>query len=93
MTDIQLQDFGDRGRYVYAMDGDEAELTFVRASDSEIVVDHTFVPPAWRGRGIAEKLVRHVVEEARIHGFKIRPVCPYVVVAFRRHPEWADIQA
>jgi len=93
MTEIELQDFGPKGRYVYAHDNDEAELTFVKVGDGEIIVDHTFVPPAWRGRGIAEKLVQHVVEDARKRGFKIRPVCPYVVVAFRRHPEWADVHA
>jgi len=93
MTEIELQDFGPKGRYVYAYDNDEAELTFVKVGDGEIIVDHTFVPPAWRGRGIAEKLVQHVVEDARKRGFKIRPVCPYVVVAFRRHPEWADVHA
>ena len=26
-------------------------------------------------------------------GFKITPVCPYVVVQFRRHPEWSDLLA
>lgn len=91
MTEIKLQDFGLKGRYVYARDGDEAELTFVRVGDSEIVVDHTFVPPAWRGQGIAESLVQQVVEDARRQGFKIKPVCPYVVAAFRRHPEWVDV--
>jgi len=93
LTDIELQDFGTKGRYVLSRDGDEAELTYVKVGDHEIVVDHTFVPPAWRGQGVAEKLVRHVVDDARARGFKIRPVCPYVVVAFRRHPEWADIHA
>lgn len=93
MSEIKLQDFGNKGRYFLAGEGGEAELTYVKAGEREIVVDHTFVPPAWRGRGVAEKLVRHVVDDARARGFKIRPVCPYVVVAFRRHPEWSDIQA
>jgi len=93
MAEIELEDRGGKGRYVYARDGKEAEMTFVKAGEGEIIVDHTFVPPAWRGQGIAGKLMDHVVADARARGFKIRPVCSYVVVAFRRHPEWSDILA
>ncbi|HMP56502.1 MAG TPA: N-acetyltransferase, partial [Novosphingobium sp.] len=26
-------------------------------------------------------------------GFKVHPVCSYVVKAFEKHPDWADIAA
>ena len=58
-----------------------------------MVIDHTGVPPEFEGRGIALKLVKASIEDARREGFKITPVCPYVVVQFRRHPEWADLLA
>ena len=45
------------------------------------------------GRGIAAKLVNHAIADAREQGFKITPVCSYVVAQFRRHPEWADLRA
>lgn len=93
MTDIELQENGSKGRYVYRREGQEAELTYVKGASGELVVDHTFVPPVWRGQGIAARLVEHVVDDARARGLRIRPICPYVVVAFRRHPEWADVLA
>ncbi|MBC7158941.1 MAG: N-acetyltransferase, partial [Porphyrobacter sp.] len=46
-----------------------------------------------RGKGIAMKLVEALVADAREQGFTIEPQCSYVVAAFRRHPEWADLRA
>ena len=55
--------------------------------------EHTVVPNELRGRGIAERLVLALIEDARAQGFRIHPACSYVAVAFQRHPEWADLQA
>ncbi len=57
------------------------------------LVDHTFVPQEARGQGLAAKLVEAIVADARTQGFKIAPQCPYVVTAFGKHPEWADVRA
>ena len=69
-----------------------AELTW-RARGNARIVDHTFVPPEARGRGVAMRLVEAIVEDAREEGFVIRPDCTYVAAAFRRHPEWASLRA
>ena len=59
-----------------------------------MVIDHTLVPPALEGRGIAAVLVARAVSDARAQGFKDRTlVCSYVVAAFqRRKTEWADVR-
>ena len=69
-----------------------AELTW-RARGSTRIADHTFVPPAARGGGIAMQLVEALVTDAREQGFTIEPACSYVDAAFRRHPEWAELRA
>ena len=98
MTDteltVQREDSPTRGRYViHLAPGAEAEMTFSKAADGTITINHTGVPPEFEGRGIAAKLVNRAIADAREQGFKITPVCSYVVAQFRRHPEWADLRA
>ena len=57
------------------------------------LVDHTIVPPAIGGRGIAGQLVKALVADAREQGFHVIPQCSYVVAQFQRHPEWANLKA
>ena len=57
------------------------------------IADHTLVPAAIGGRGVAARLVEALIADAREQGARIVPACSYVAVAFRRHPEWADLLA
>ena len=91
---IEREDGPSRGRYFIALaPGAEAEMTFRKNGQNTMIIDHTGVPPAFEGRGIAAKLVNRAIEDARREGFKITPLCSYVVAQFRRHPEWADLRA
>lgn len=67
-------------------------LTWVE-QDGVRIAEHTIVPTALGGRGIAAKLVEALVADAREQGFRIRPVCSYVAKKFDDHPEWADLRA
>jgi predicted GNAT family acetyltransferase len=60
---------------------------------TEMVMTHTFVPPALRGRGIAEKLVRVALEHARSERLRVVPACSYVAVFIERHPEFHPLVA
>lgn len=98
MTDqltVEREDGAARGRYVIRLPGDaEAEMTFRYAGDgSTIAIDHTYTPPEFRGRNIAATLMERAIADARRDGLKIKPECSYVVVQFRRHPEWEDLLA
>ncbi len=90
---VTLEDHGKKGRYVLRPEGktEEAELTFSRASDTLIIVDHTGVPDTFRGRGYGKVLAERVVADAREKGFKIVPLCPFFKAQADRHPDWADV--
>lgn len=88
------------GAYRTDVEGTEvkAELTWkargpVGQPDGARIADHTFTPPAARGKGIAQKLVEAMIDDARAEGFTIVPQCPYVAALFRKNPEWADLRA
>jgi predicted GNAT family acetyltransferase len=91
---ITKHDRGGAGEYqAHLADSDSVgRLTWVER-DGVHIVDHTLVPPEIGGRGVAARLVEALVADARESGFKVKPVCSYVVVAFKRHPEWADVAA
>lgn len=80
-----------KGRYVARMDGHEAEMTYTRLGASTIIIDHTGVPNALRGRGVGAALVRRGVEDARAEGRSIIPLCPFAKAQIARHPEWHDV--
>lgn len=90
---IELTETGDRGRYEAHLEGSRAtaELTYRHLSKQLIVAEHTIVPKAFRGRGIAGALVQRLVDDARQKDIKILPQCSYVRSAFERHPEWQDL--
>jgi predicted GNAT family acetyltransferase len=90
--DIILERKGRKGFYFLPLpDSDPARLTFVETGPDHIAIDYSFVPPQYRGKGVALKLIKRAVEDARAKGFKITPLCGYVASEFRHHPEWADV--
>lgn len=89
---IDREDAGSKGRYVHrAADGTEAEMTYTKVGSTQIIIDHTAVPDAFRGQGIGLELVARAVEDARAENKTIIPLCPFAASQFRRHPEWADV--
>lgn len=91
---VEHESDGAHGRYFVRLpDGSEGEMTYRQLRPGVIAADHTGVPPQHRGKGIAEKLVKSGVDDARKNGTKIVPLCSYVEAQFRRHPEWEDLRA
>lgn len=91
--EIRHQERGGRGAYTIAMpDGQRAELAYARAGPNHIVADHTFVPPDFRGQGVAERMAERLVADARAAGTRITPTCWFVAGEFKRHgAEWDDV--
>lgn len=96
MTDVTItrHENGTHGEYHAHVEGSEhiGRLTWVERGGAR-AAEHTLVPKEIGGRGVAGKLVEALVADAREQGFRIRPVCSYVVAAFDRHPDWADLRA
>lgn len=92
MTEITLEETETKGRYVYQEAGrPEAEMTFSKAGEHMLIVDHTGVPEAYKGEGVGRRLMTRVVEDARTNKKNILPLCPFAAAEFRKHPDWADV--
>jgi len=91
---VEHESGAGHGRFFIDLgEGFEAEMTYRKIGRDTIVIDHTYTPPEFRGRNIAAQLMNRAIAEARTAGLKILPQCSYAVIAFRRHPEWADLLA
>ena len=95
MADIVItkEDGETPGRYVARVDGIDAEgeITFTRPRPGVISANHTGVPDAMAGKGVANALLNFMLEDARANGFRIIPVCPFIRKQYARHPEWAEL--
>ena len=89
--EVEREDGQTKGGYRLVVDGIEAEMTYSRVNDGLIIIDHTEVPAALRGRKIGERLVRQAVEDARHEGVEIIPLCPFAKAQIDRHPDWQDV--
>jgi uncharacterized protein len=79
-------------RFSTVVDGVFCELDY-QLEGRAMAIMHTGVPPEVGGRGIAGDLTRAALEFARAEGLKVRPLCSYAAVYFRRHPEYGDLLA
>lgn len=82
----------DAGRRCFetVVDGRRSVCAY-RLHGHTMVFTHTEVPPALQGRGIAAALVAAALAHAREQGLRVRPLCSYVAVYMRRHPETLDL--
>ncbi|QYK09249.1 GNAT family N-acetyltransferase [Shewanella mangrovisoli] len=67
----------DQQRFVIPVDGHEAVLEY-RLNGQHIDFNRTFVPDELRGKGLAERLVRHGLKWAKAQDFEIEASCWYV---------------
>lgn len=94
MTDTIRKDLkadGTGGRFVLSLPEGDAEITFTLPRKGVLSANHTGVPEALGGRGLALQLVEALVADAKREGYKIIPRCPYVNAQRLRHPEWASL--
>ncbi|MGB3406576.1 MAG: GNAT family N-acetyltransferase [Jannaschia sp.] len=91
MTEIRREDGQSGGRWVMAVDGHTAEMTYSRLGETKLIVDHTEVPEALRGQGVGLLLAERMIADARAEGLRVIALCPFVRAQARKHPEWADV--
>jgi len=91
-TPVQVTHHAAARRYEAVVDGHRSVCAYELA-DGRMIITHTMVPPELRGRGVAEKLVRAALAEARAAGRKVVPQCSYVAKFIGRHSEYQDLLA
>ncbi len=88
-----VRDNREAGRFEVLVDGEVAAFTEYTLSDGVMTMPHTVTERAFRGQGLAEKVVRSALESARDAGLTVRPVCPYVKKFIQENPEFQGLVA
>ncbi|GAK00806.1 GNAT family N-acetyltransferase [Geomicrobium sp. JCM 19055] len=85
----------EEGRhYIESNDGSLlAEITYVSAGETRVIIDHTFVAEEQRQEGLGAKLVSSVVSDMRDKNKKIIPLCPFAKAEFERNKEYQSLLA
>jgi predicted GNAT family acetyltransferase len=92
-TRVERVAHGDHKGAFVVLRGEErlAEMTWSRAGETRVMIDHTWVSDELRGLGIARKLLEHAVAWAREERLLVVPVCPYAKAQFDKDQTICDV--
>jgi hypothetical protein len=74
-------------------DGRSGTMSYSKAGQDKIIIDHTEVNPEFEGLGYGVKLVQAAVTFARENQVGIIPLCPFAKAMINKRPEWQDVLA
>lgn len=81
---MNIQHQEDQQFFNASLDGHEAKITYRYVDDKTVDFNHTFVPDAFRGHGVAAVLVNTAVAWADKNELTIRASCSYVQARLKR---------
>ncbi len=68
-----------------------ANMYYSRYSPEHIVIDHTEVDDALRGKGAGKQMVARAVEWARENNIRVTPACPFAHSLFQKITDFQDV--
>ena len=92
---VEVEEDPPRGRFklVDGAGGMLGEMTFSRARDDLVIIDHTEVGDSIRGKHGGLRLFNGMVAWARETGTQIMSTCPFANAMFERDPSSRDVLA
>lgn len=82
-----------RRRFEAELDGHPLYIEYERPEPGLFVLTHTIVDPALRGRGLAARLVEHVLAWLAPRELRLDAQCSYAARHLQRHPAWLRLTA
>ena len=90
LNDLEVTHIPAENRFETWIDGELSKLDYMQDGDT-IVMMHVGVNPAHRGHGVAGMVTQAALEYAKENSFRVVPMCSYVAVYIRRHPEYIEL--
>jgi uncharacterized protein len=90
--EIKFEQKATKGAFFIEENGQRlGEMTFSRAGDDVMIIDHTEVSEALKGKGAGKQMVAAAVDYARKNKIKILPLCPFAKSVFDKVKEYQDV--
>lgn len=68
-----------------------AEIGYVLSGEKLIIIDHTTVAEEMSGQGVGKKLLKELIDWARVEDIKIMPLCSYAKAQMEKTEEYRDL--
>lgn len=85
--EYQLVNNESEKQFEFHLDDHVPRIEYIKTKN-EIYLTHTEVPRQLEGQGVGFALVKKVLEEIETYNVSLIPLCPFVAVYMKRHPEW-----
>ncbi|RFZ94591.1 N-acetyltransferase [Mucilaginibacter conchicola] len=90
--DVELVNNEAIHNFELTIDGHRSFIDY-QVRGEKVYLIHTEVPEALQGRGVAEALVEKALTYIEGKRQKIVPLCAYVQIFLKKHPEWNRVVA
>lgn len=90
----RIEDHKGYFEFIDEVDGKAQTVAYVsysKAGDDKIIIDHTDVRPNYKGQDLGRQLVMKVVEYAREKQIKVFPICPFTASIFQKEESIRDV--
>lgn len=97
MTDISagtsVTDVPSRQRFeARTSDGEVAGFAAYHRTKDVVVMTHTEVDDAYRGKGVGEQLARVALEQVRTEGLEVDAQCDFISAWIDKNEEYQDLR-
>lgn len=89
---MRVVDNKEENRFEAEIDGQMAVIEY-SVKPGIVSLNHTEVPEALSGKGVASEMIEKVLLQIEQRGLKVIPVCPFIKKYIQKHPEWESIIA
>lgn len=90
--EIQHRTENSKGIFYVTQDGEQlGEMVYSLAGNETMVIEHTQVTSKLNGNSIGKQLVEAGVNYARLHHYRILPLCPFAKIILNRNAAYQDV--
>ncbi|MGL4597736.1 MAG: GNAT family N-acetyltransferase [Bacteroidia bacterium] len=89
---IQQKDDGKNGSFFIEEAGKIlAQMTYVWAGNTKIIIDHTEVNDQLKGQSAGKQMLAKLIDFARDKKLKVMPLCPFAKSVFDKVAAYQDV--